>query len=111
MLAYMTAQLLDVRLYHFWKKLTKGKHLWLRNNGSTMVSQFVDTAIVNSILFYWGFGWEFWQGVEVMLTIYFYKLMIAIIDTPLIYLGVHLTKKQLQNWGELPPDNQLQEYS
>lgn len=111
MLAYMTAQLLDVRLYHFWKKLTKGKHLWLRNNGSTMVSQFVDTAIVNSILFYWGFGWEFWQGVEVMLTIYFYKLMIAIIDTPLIYLGVHLTKKQLQNWGELPPDDQLQEYS
>ena len=37
--------------------------------------------------------------------------MIAIIDTPLIYLGVHLTKKQLQNWGELPPDNQLQKYS
>ena len=34
-----------------------------------------------------------------------------IIDTPLIYLGVHLTKKQLQNWGELPPDDQLQEYS
>lgn len=108
MLAYMTAQLLDVRLYHFWKNFTKGKHLWLRNNGSTMVSQFVDTAIVNSILFYWGFGWEFWQGVEVMLTIYFYKLLIAILDTPLIYLGVHLTKKQLQNWGELPADTNLE---
>lgn len=104
MLAYMVAQLLDVRLYHFWRKLTKGKHLWLRNNGSTVVSQLADTAIVNSILFYWGFGWEFWMGVEVMMTIYFYKLMIAIIDTPLIYLGVNIMKRLLTKWGELDED-------
>ena len=55
MLAYMVAQLLDVRLYHMWRKLTKGKYLWIRNNGSTSISQLVDTFIVNSILFYWGF--------------------------------------------------------
>ena len=109
MLAYMVAQLLDVKLYHFWRNLTKGKHLWLRNNGSTMVSQFVDTAIVNSILFYWGFGWPFWQGVEVMLTIYFYKMLIAAIDTPLIYLGVALMKKKLVEWGELDEDGNLLE--
>lgn len=89
MLAYMTAQFTDNWLYHFWKDLTQGRHLWLRNNGSTMVSQLVDTAIVNSILFYWGFGMEFWTGVEIMVTIYLHKLLIALCDTPLIYAGVY----------------------
>ena len=46
MLAYLVAQFCDVRLFHFWKKLTRGKHLWLRNNASTMVSQIVDTTAV-----------------------------------------------------------------
>ncbi|MFK7930118.1 MAG: queuosine precursor transporter [Myxococcota bacterium] len=95
MLAYGVAQLIDNWLYHFYKRLTRGKHLWLRNNGSTMVSQLFDTAIVNSILFYGAFGWDFWQGVEVMITIYFYKLMIAALDTPLIYAGVWGLKKML----------------
>ncbi|MBO6514822.1 MAG: queuosine precursor transporter, partial [Phycisphaerales bacterium] len=44
MVAYLVAQLVDVQVFHFWKRLTKGKHLWLRNNGSTVVSQLVDTA-------------------------------------------------------------------
>jgi len=94
MLAYMVAQLLDVRLYHMWRRITKGKHLWIRNNGSTSISQLVDTFIVNSILFYWGFGWEFWQGISVMLTIYFYKLILAVLDTPLIYLSIAMIKKK-----------------
>ena len=94
MLAYMVAQLLDVRLYHMWKRITKGKYLWIRNNGSTSISQLVDTFIVNSILFYWGFGWEFWQGISVMFTIYCYKLILAAIDTPLIYLSVALIRKK-----------------
>ena len=94
MLAYMVAQLLDVRLYHMWRRITKGKYLWIRNNGSTSISQLVDTFIVNSILFYWGFGWEFWQGISVMLTIYFYKLILAVLDTPLIYLSVAMIKKK-----------------
>ncbi len=93
MLAFLVAQLLDVKLFHMWKKLTKGKMLWLRNNGSTVISQLVDTLIVNSILFYWGFGWEFWQGMVVMGTIYVYKLIMAILDTPFIYLFVHILKK------------------
>ena len=94
MLAYMVAQLLDVKLYHFWRRITKGKYLWIRNNGSTWISQLVDTFIVNSILFYWGFGWEFWQGISVMMTIYFYKLILAVLDTPLIYLSVGIIKKK-----------------
>ncbi len=95
MLAYAVAQLADNRLYHFWKRYTEGRHLWLRNNGSTMVSQLLDTAIVNSILFYGGFGLEFWTGVQIMATIYVYKVCIALLDTPLIYLGVYLVKRAL----------------
>ena len=50
MVAYLTAQLIDVRIFHFWKRLTKGKHLWLRNNASTMFSQLVDTSVILIIL-------------------------------------------------------------
>jgi hypothetical protein len=96
MLAYACAQLTDNWLYHFWKNLTNGKHLWLRNNGSTWVSQLVDTAIVNSILFYLGFGMEFWLGVEIMVTIYLHKILIAALDTPLIYLGVALLRRYIE---------------
>jgi len=58
MVAYLLAQLCDVRLFHFWKRLTSGKHLWLRNNGSTMISQLVDTAAVISVTF----GTAIWTG-------------------------------------------------
>ncbi|KAB2805328.1 queuosine precursor transporter [Phaeocystidibacter luteus] len=84
MTAYLTAQLVDVRLFHFWKRLTKGKHLWLRNNASTLVSQIVDTTLVVGIIFYdresvgtivgyIGDGWMF-------------KASAALIDTAFIYL-------------------------
>ena len=46
MLAYLFAQFIDIQIYHFWKRLTKGKHLWLRNNFSTFSSQFVDTLTI-----------------------------------------------------------------
>lgn len=100
MLAYLSAQLIDNYLYHFWKRLTKGRHLWLRNNGSTIISQLVDTAVVNSILFYVGFGMDFWVGVKIMATIYVYKVIIAALDTPLIYLGVYTVKEILRRNGE-----------
>ncbi|MBX2801682.1 MAG: queuosine precursor transporter [Myxococcales bacterium] len=93
MLAYLCAQLTDNYLFHFWKRLTNGRHLWLRNNGSTIVSQLVDTIVVNSILFYIGFGWGFWQGVTVMATIYLHKVLLAAIDTPLIYVGVWAVRR------------------
>jgi len=95
MLAYLSAQLTDNFLFHFWKRVTKGRHLWLRNNGSTVFSQLVDTAVVNSILFYLGFGLDFWVGVQIMVTIYVYKIAIAVLDTPLVYLGVFLVKRSL----------------
>ena len=52
MIAYLIAQSVDVRLFHFWKSLTKGKHLWLRNNLSTVVSQLVDTTAIMTVLYY-----------------------------------------------------------
>lgn len=95
MLAYLCAQLVDNWLYHFWKRLTKGKHLWLRNNGSTMISQLVDTLIVNSILFFIGFGMDFATGFGIMATIYVYKVCLAVLDTPLIYAGVFVIQRLL----------------
>lgn len=95
MCAYLVAQLIDVKLFHFFKNLTKGKHLWLRNNGSTMGSQLIDTLIVNSFLFYGAYNMGFWMGLQIMIVIYLYKMAIAWIDTPLIYLLVNYTKKEL----------------
>lgn len=95
MLAYLCAQLTDNWLFHFWRRLTKGKHLWLRNNGSTVFSQLLDTLIVNSILFYIGFGMGFTQGLQIMMTVYVYKLSIALLDTPLVYVGVWLVRRAL----------------
>ena len=93
MLAYLCAQLTDNFLYHFLKRLTNGRHLWLRNNGSTWVSQLVDTFIVNSILFFIGFGMDFWVGISIMVTIYLHKILLAALDTPLIYLVVWAVRK------------------
>ncbi len=85
MVAYLLAQFIDVRLYHFWRHLTKGKHLWLRNNASTMFSQLLDTTVVVMILF---FGiWTSGEIMTVILSSYLYKLLIAVLDTPLMYLG------------------------
>lgn len=87
MLAYLTAQLFDVRLYHFWWRVTKGRHMWIRNNGSTMISQLVDTAIVNGIFLRWGFGMEWDAVLQVIVAVYLCKVALAIADTPLLYLG------------------------
>lgn len=84
MSAYLVAQLVDVRLYHFWWRVTGGKHLWLRNNGSTWISQLLDTTIVNSIFLpFLGVPWaEIWVIIAAS---YVAKLLIAALDTPLIY--------------------------
>ena len=87
MTAYLVAQLFDVRLYHFWWKVTGGKHMWLRNNGSTWISQLVDTIIVNGIFLRVHFKMEWGPIAEIILAVYLCKMVLAVIDTPLIYLG------------------------
>ena len=95
MSAYLVAQLMDVRLFHFWKRVTHGRHLWLRNNGSTMVSQLVDTVIVNSIFLGFGLGLP-WDIVgKIIVAVYLFKIGMAALDTPLIYLGVALLRSYI----------------
>ena len=93
MVAYLIAQLCDVHLFHFWKRVTKGRHLWLRNNGSTLVSQLVDTVCVLTITF-WGELSSGSKSLSWLLALiagtYAFKLLIALLDTPLFYLGVRL---------------------
>lgn len=95
MSAYLVAQLLDVRLFHFWKRVTAGRHLWLRNNASTMVSQLVDTIIVNSIFLGFGLGLDWDLVAKIIVANYVFKLLIAVIDTPFIYLGVWAVRRQI----------------
>jgi hypothetical protein len=87
MLAYLVAQLLDVRLYHFWWRLTAGKHLWLRNNGSTLISQLVDTIIVNVIFLRLALDLQWAEIAAIIWAVYLFKAALAALDTPLIYLG------------------------
>lgn len=97
MIAYLIAQSIDVRLFHFWKRLTKGKYLWLRNNGSTMVSQLVDSTTILSILYVSGNLGEniTTAGALIILIInsYLFKFFFALFDTPLAYAGVWLFKE------------------
>jgi len=95
MTAYLTAQLLDNRLFHFWRRRTKGKYLWLRNNGSTIISQFIDTIIVNSIFLGWGMGLSAEVVWSVILANYVCKVCLAALDTPMIYLTVHFLRRYL----------------
>lgn len=94
MIAYLMAQMVDVKLFHFWKKLTGEKHLWLRNNGSTILSQFVDTALVVTVLFV---GVKSFDAIQQMiLDGWLFKVMVALIDTPLFYAAVYLGRKFFQ---------------
>lgn len=93
MTAYLAAQLLDVKLFHFWKDLTNGRHLWLRNNASTILSQLVDTIIVNSIFLGFGLGLPWPLIGKIIVASYVFKVLIALLDTPFIYLGVALVRR------------------
>ena len=93
MIAYLFAQFIDVRIFHFWKRLTNGKHLWLRNNGSTIASQLVDTTLVVMILFVG--VWESDQIISAIIDGWLFKMLMAAIDTPIIYGIIHLLKGKI----------------
>ena len=69
--------------------------LWLRNNVSTIFSQLIDTIIVNSIFLYFGLNLSWDIIFNIIVARYFFKILIAIVDTPLVYIGVHFTKKYI----------------
>ena len=87
--AYLVSQYLDVHIFHKLKEKTNGKHKWIRNNASTMLSQLVDTAIFITIAFGLGFGWLFNNPIaliNMLIGQYAIKLLCAVVDTPFFYL-------------------------
>ena len=93
MIAYLFAQFIDIKIYHYWKKVTQGKHLWLRNNFSTFASQFLDTFTVILLLCLFGvLPWDLFLGLVV--SGFIFKVLVAAIDTPFLYLSVYLIRKR-----------------
>jgi uncharacterized integral membrane protein (TIGR00697 family) len=98
-IAYLIGQVLDINIFLFWKRATKGKHLWLRATGSTLLSQLVDTATINSIFWAgvadksWG-----WIGAKIFRE-YLIKVAVAVLLTPVVY-GVHAL---IMRWLGLEP--------
>jgi|TARA_R100000479_G_scaffold174871_1_gene124285 hypothetical protein len=93
MLAYLFAQYIDIQIFHFWKRLTKGKHLWIRNNFSTFFSQFIDTFTVLFLLCsFEKIDWALFGGL--LLSGFLFKVLVAACDTPLLYASVFALRKR-----------------
>lgn len=93
MLAYLAAQFIDIRIFHFWKNLTKGKHLWLRNNFSTFLSQFIDTFTVLFLLSSFKIlPWNIFGSL--LLSGFLFKVIIAALDTPILYIVVYWFRRK-----------------
>ena len=99
MTAYLCAQLIDVRIYHFWKEKTAGKHLWLRNNFSTVFSQLVDTTLVVCVLFLGVRSHS--EIIQFIIDGWLFKILCAFIDTPLLYASTAFIRNKLDlKFGE-----------
>ncbi len=85
LVAYVTSQFHDVWSFHFWRRLTGARHLWLRNNISTVTSQLLDTVIFVLIAF-WGVA----PVGQIILGQFIVKTAIAVLDTPVVYLAVRV---------------------
>ena len=93
MVAYLFAQFIDIKIFHFWKQLTKGKHLWLRNNFSTFTSQFIDTFTVLFLLCSFKIlPWNMFNSL--LISGFVFKVIVAALDTPILYGMVFLFRKK-----------------
>ncbi len=94
--AYLISQFHDIKAYHFWKqKFPATRHIWLRNNASTMISQLLDSLIFSFIAFYGLFSFDVF--LEILITTYLLKWLVAALDTPMIYLA-----KKMYAQGSIP---------
>lgn len=94
LVAYLVSQSHDIWAYEFWKKkYTAPKYIWIRNNASTMVSQIIDNAIFTMIAFYGVYPKE--VLIEIFLTTYLMKFLVAVCDTPFVYMAHYLKKKNM----------------
>ncbi|MCQ4153960.1 MAG: queuosine precursor transporter [Archaeoglobi archaeon] len=93
--AYVISQTHDIWAFEMWRKRTRGRFLWLRNNASTMVSQLIDN-VTFTLLFFVVFNPEFletlgWDGIfDIFITSYAMKFVVAVFDTPFVYLNVRI---------------------
>lgn len=95
MTAFILSQFHDIWAFGFWKEKTRGKMLWLRNNLSTMVSQAVDTLVFMFIAFYQvAPQFDAMFIIQLAIPYYLFKMLFAVLDTPLVYLGVHWLRKE-----------------
>lgn len=113
MLAYLVGQFLDIQVFQFWKALTRSKHLWLRATGSTLLSQIVDTVIINVIFWQWAASsdptsflgamtsGDRWSWILAKITReYIIKIVVAILLTPVVY-GLH---EVIVKWLGIQPE-------
>ncbi len=115
MIAYLTAQFVDVHLFHFIRKLTRGRMLWLRNNVSTLTSQMVDSVAVVSITYLYASSAIYITPGEtvihaltiLILSNYMFKMASALLDTIPFYIGVSFLKKYLH----IDPDKEFKPQS
>jgi len=96
LLAYLISQNHDIWAFHFWKDKTKGKHLWLRNNASTWISQAIDSLVFVVVAFYGVFDMS--TLLSILVTTYLIKVLVAIFDTPVIYAGKWIMQKHQQKF-------------
>jgi queuosine precursor transporter len=103
MVAYLSAQLVDVQVFHFLKRRTRGRALWLRNNGSTLTSQMVDSVVVIVLSYYFTNaimitpGETVFHGIMILvLSNYLFKMVAALIDTIPFYLGTRFLSGYLR---------------
>lgn len=99
MTAYLVAQFIDIRIFHFLKDQTDGKHFWLRNNFSTLFSQIIDTASVLILLCIasdlgWSTGLSWDRFLPLFVSSYIFKAAVALIDTPIAYFICSILRKR-----------------
>lgn len=95
--AFLVSQLIDVTVFHFFKTKTGNKMIWLRSTGSTVISQLFDSFIVLGIAFWMTGKMTTEIYIASAFTGYFVKLIIAVLLTPLIYLGHSMIEKYIHN--------------
>ena len=91
LIVYAVSQFMDVQLYHAWWKLTeklsgnRKKFLWLRNNGSTLISQILNTALFTLLAFIGTY--DFQTLISIMVSSYVIFVVTSLCDTPVVYLA------------------------
>lgn len=94
LIAYLFSQFNDVWLYHFIKrKFPNKKFIWMRNNGSTLVSQFIDNILFTTIAFYGVYPFD--VILNIFISTYIIKIIVAVCDTPFVYLAEYMYRKNL----------------